>query len=165
MLMRDVSAEARLLIDAKEPSDAAADSADSAPDDRADRASGSIAFTRAFSRAAHNALGAGGKRQGQEHKSCGGEKFHIHVDAPKFDFPRARRGFDGKRIESISGWKDRGAFFDAPSESKADAGSLDRKTLADRDGRLQDRKLLNDRKKPASLHHVRWHVRRRNYPT
>jgi hypothetical protein len=99
MLMRDVSAEARLLIDAKETGDAAADSADSAPDNRADRTCGSIAFMRAFSGAADDALGAGGERQGQEHKCCRSKKFHIHVDAPNYDFSRARHGFDGKRIE------------------------------------------------------------------
>jgi len=64
MLMPDVVAKARLLIDAKQAGDAAADGADSAADNRADRAGVSIAFMRPFSGAADNALGAGGERQG-----------------------------------------------------------------------------------------------------
>jgi hypothetical protein len=61
--MRDISAESRSLIDAKQTSDAAADSADSASDNRADWTSGSVAFMRAFSGATDDALGAGGERQ------------------------------------------------------------------------------------------------------
>ena len=79
MLMRDVVAKARLLIDAQHAGDAAADCADSAADNRADRARVSIAFIRPFSGAADNALGAGGERKGQANKSGRGEKFHIHV--------------------------------------------------------------------------------------
>jgi len=99
MLMRDVSAKARLLIDAKQAGDAAAYRAYRAADNRADRARGSIAFMHAFSGAADDALGARGKRKGEKRNSRRGENFHIHADAPKYDFSRARHGFDGKRIE------------------------------------------------------------------
>jgi len=144
MLLRDVSAEARLLIDAKKAGDAAANRADRAPDNRADRAGGSITFVGAFGCAADDALGAGGKRQGQEHKGGCGENFLIHVDAPKFDFPRVRHGFDGERIESIGGCRGQGAVFGgAPSESMAYTGSIDPETLDDGDERTQDRKLLS----------------------
>jgi hypothetical protein len=79
MLMRDVGAKARVLIDAQQAGDAAGYRANSAADNRTDRASVPIAFMRPFSGAADNALGAGGERQRQANKRGRGEKFHIHV--------------------------------------------------------------------------------------
>jgi hypothetical protein len=65
MLTLHIGVETRLLIDAKQAGDATADSASGAADDRANRASGMIAFTRAFGGAADDALGARGERQGK----------------------------------------------------------------------------------------------------
>jgi hypothetical protein len=58
MLMRNVCAETRLLIHAKQTGDTAADSPGRAADNRANRTRGTIAVMRAFSGAADDALGA-----------------------------------------------------------------------------------------------------------
>jgi hypothetical protein len=101
MLMLDVLAETRLLIHAKQPGNATDDSASGAADNRANRASGMIAFMRAFGGAADDALGARGKRQGKKHNRSRGEDFHVHVEAPNHDFSRACHRFEVKRMELI----------------------------------------------------------------
>jgi hypothetical protein len=91
MFMNDIGFEAWALVDAEQAGYAAGDRANGAADDFANRPRGAIAFAGAFFGAAHDALGAGGDRQGEKDGGRGDNDPELHFVLQMADGDCARR--------------------------------------------------------------------------